>query len=130
MFRSISLAVLCSLGLLWLSGSAVAQQAWGHPAVAHPVAVHPAVAHQAWGQQAFNQQWATAHAQNWQRFYHYPFVFYPHNFHSPEFFRSGPSLYHRYPAEMRVPAYNKSWINFFPQPRRFHSGHHFRLDIF
>jgi hypothetical protein len=115
MFRSISLAVLCSLGLLWFSGSASAQQAFSH---------------QASGHQAFQQQWATSHTQNWQRFYYYPFVLYPHNFHSPDFYQSRPNLYHRYPAEMRVPAYNRSWINFFPQQRRFHSGNHFRLDIF
>jgi hypothetical protein len=82
-------------------------------------------------QQAVGQQWATSHhAHNWQRFYHYPFVFYPHNFHTPAFFQSRPSLYHRYPAEMRVPAFNRQWVNFFPQQRRFHTGHHFRLDIF
>ena len=105
MFRCISFAVLCSLCLFLFSGSVSAQQAYG-------------------------QQWATSHAQDWQRFYHYPYVYYPHNFNSPEQQQSGPNLYHRYPAEMRVPAYDKTWINFYPSKRRYHRGNHFRLDIF
>jgi len=105
MFRSISLAVICSICLLFLTNTATAQQAFG-------------------------QHWATANAHQWQRFYHYPYVYYPHNFHPPAFYQSRPDLYHRYPAEMRVPAFNRQWINFFPQQRRFHTGNHFRLDIF
>ena len=106
MLRSISFAVLCSLGLFLLSDTASAQQAYG-------------------------QQWATSsHSQDWQRFYYYPYVYYPHNFYTPEYYQSGPNMYNRYPAEMQVPAYNKSWINFYPQERRYYSGHHFRLDIF
>jgi hypothetical protein len=105
MFRSISFAVLCSICLLFLSDSASAQQAYG-------------------------QQWATSNAQNWQRFYYYPYVYYPHNYYTPDYYQSGPDLYHRYPAEMRVPAYDKNWINFYPTQRPYHSGNHFRLDIF
>ncbi|MCP4829039.1 MAG: calmodulin-binding protein, partial [Proteobacteria bacterium] len=40
------------------------------------------------------------------------------------------SLYHRYPPEMRIPVYNKKWHNYYPSHRRFHSGHHFILDVF
>jgi len=105
MFRSIVFAVLCSLCLLLFADSASAQQAYG-------------------------QQWATSNSQNWQRFYYYPYVYYPHNYYAPEYYQSGPDLYHRYPAEMQVPAYDKNWINFYPTQRRYHSGHHFRLDIF
>ncbi|MDR0521609.1 MAG: hypothetical protein LBH00_07125 [Planctomycetaceae bacterium] len=82
-------------------------------------------------QQNFGQQWgATAGNQDWQRFYHYPYITYPHNYYSPEYFRSAPDLYHRYPPELQIPAYNKDWINFFPMPQRYHYGNHFRLDIF
>ena len=105
MFRSILFAALCSLCLFLLSESASAQQAYG-------------------------QQWATSHAQNWQRFNYYPYVYYPHNFYTPEYYQSGPNIYHRYPAEMRVPAYDKTWINFYPTTRRYYTGNHFRLDIF
>ena len=105
MFRTISFAVLCSLCLLLLSDSASAQQAYG-------------------------QQWATPNSQDWQRFYHYPYVYYPHNYYTPEYYQSGPNMYHRYPAEMQVPAYDKNWINFYPTQRRYHTGNHFRLDIF
>ncbi len=82
-------------------------------------------------QQGYGQQWArTGNAQDFQRYYHYPYVYYPHNYYSPEYLQSGPNPYNRYPAEMQVPAYNKSWMNFYPSSRRYHSGHHFRLDIF
>jgi hypothetical protein len=39
-------------------------------------------------------------------------------------------MYHRYPAEMRIPVYNKKWFNYYPEHRRFHYGHHFILDVF
>ena len=65
---------------------------------------------------------------NWQRFYYYPYVYYPHNFQTqPE---SYDSLYHRYPQERQIPVYNKSWHNFYPNPRPYHMGHHFILDVF
>ena len=105
MFRSISLVAFCLLCIFLLSHSVSAQQGYG-------------------------QQWATASAQNWQRFYYYPYVYYPHNYYTPEYYQSGPDIYHRYPAEMQVPAYDKTWINFYPSQRRYHNGNHFRLDIF
>ena len=57
-------------------------------------------------------------------------VTYPQNYWGQEYYRSYESLYHRYPQEMRVPAYNTQWHNFYPQQRRYHWGHHFRLDVF
>jgi len=72
----------------------------------------------------------TTNFQEWNQFYHYPFVYYPQNFWSPQYFRSGPSLFNRYPPEMRVPAFNRNWQNFYPAPRRFHQGFHYNLDIF
>ncbi|MDR0391630.1 MAG: hypothetical protein LBH59_06965 [Planctomycetaceae bacterium] len=86
---------------------------------------------EAQAQQGFGRQWAgTYHSQDWQRFMYYPYIYYPHSYYSPEYFRSSEDMYNRYPAEMRVPAYNKDWINFYPEPRKYHHGHHFRLGVF
>ena len=82
-------------------------------------------------QQAFGRQWGRNYApQDWNRFYHYPYVYYPHNYYPPEYFRSGPSMYYRYPPEMQIPAYNPGWANFYPSPQRYHSGKHFILDVY
>lgn len=63
---------------------------------------------------------------NWQRFYYYPYVYYPHNFQPvPESYNH---MYYRYPAEKQIPVYNKDWHNFYPNPRPYHWGHHFILD--
>lgn len=108
MFRQTLFAILCACALYWAftPTEAVAQQGYG-------------------------KQWArTYNAQDWQRFYHYPYVYYPHNYYSPDYYKSGQDMYNRYPAEMQVPLYNKDWMNYYPSPRRFHSGQHFRLDIF
>ena len=67
---------------------------------------------------------------DWQRFYHYPYVYYPQNFWGNEYYRSSEDLYFRYPPEMQIPVYNKKWHNEYPENRRFHSGHHFMLDVF
>lgn len=65
---------------------------------------------------------------NWQRFYYYPYVYYPHNFQAyPESYNH---LYYRYPVERRIPVYNANWHNFYPSERPYHSGHHFILDVF
>ena len=69
-------------------------------------------------------------AQDWDRFYHYPYVYYPQNFWGNEYFRSADSLYHRYPPEMRIPVYNRHWHNYYPNRRAYHWGHHFALDVF
>jgi hypothetical protein len=82
-------------------------------------------------QQAFGRQWLHSYStQDWERFYHYPYIFYPQNFWGQEYYRSAESLYYRYPPEMRVPVYNRQWQNYYPQRRRYHYGHHFNLDVF
>ena len=64
---------------------------------------------------------------DWQRFYYYPYVYYPQNF--------GPlqeydNLYYRYPAERQIPVYNSDWYNFYPSEKPYYRGHHFYLDVF
>ena len=82
-------------------------------------------------QQAYGRQWARSYStQDWNRFYHYPYVYYPQNFWGAEYYRSSEDLYHRYPPEMRVPVYNQQWHNFYPEGQLYHSGHHFLLDTF
>lgn len=65
---------------------------------------------------------------DWSRFYHYPYVYYPHNYRRPQ--GSYDHLYYRYPPNMRIPVYNKAWHNFYPTERPYHRGHHFILDVF
>ncbi len=80
---------------------------------------------------AFGRVWGgTYQPHDWDRFYHYPYVFYPQNFWGSEYYRSSESLYYRYPPEMRIPVYNKKWFNMYPSEHRYHSGHHFILDVF
>lgn len=82
-------------------------------------------------QEAYGRNWGGTYSnRDWERFYHYPYVYYPQNFWGNEYYRSADSLYHRYPPEMRVPVYNKQWHNFYPAGRKYHSGHHFVLDVF
>jgi hypothetical protein len=82
-------------------------------------------------QQAYGRAWGGSYTtQDWNRFYHYPYVYYPQNFWGNEYYRSADSLYYRYPPEMRIPVYNRHWHNYYPNRRRFHSGHHFILDVF
>ena len=80
-------------------------------------------------QQAYGQVWGGAYGnQDWERFYHYPYVFYPQNFWGHEYYRSSQDMYHRYPPEMRIPVYNRKWHNYYPNKRTWHTGHHFILD--
>ena len=82
-------------------------------------------------QRAFGQAWGgTTSTVDWNRFYHYPYVYYPQNFWGQEYYKSADSLYYRYPPEMRIPVYNKRWHNYYPSNRRYHWGHHFQLDVF
>ncbi|NUQ62268.1 MAG: calmodulin-binding protein [Pirellulales bacterium] len=82
-------------------------------------------------QQAFDRQWGRTYStQDWNRFYHYPYVYYPQNFWSADYYRSSEDLYYRYPPEMRIPVYNKNWQNYYPASRKYHQGHHFILDVF
>lgn len=81
--------------------------------------------------QAYGRQWGRTYGtQDWNRFYHYPYVWYPQNFWSRDYFKSSEDLYYRYPPEMRVPVYNRAWHNEYPEPRKYHRGHHFILDTF
>jgi hypothetical protein len=65
---------------------------------------------------------------DWQRFYYYPYVYYPHNFQQyPE---SYDHLYYRYPVQKQIPVYNADWHNFYLMPRPYHSGYHYALDVF
>lgn len=65
---------------------------------------------------------------DWQRFYYYPYIYYPHNFQrTPQSF---DSLYHRYPQSRQIPVYNKGWYNFYPTAKPYYKGHHFILDVF
>ncbi|MCR9118665.1 MAG: calmodulin-binding protein [bacterium] len=81
--------------------------------------------------QAYGRVWGGAqNTRDWERFYHYPYVYYPQNFWGNEYYRSAESLYYRYPSEMRVPVYNDRWQNYYPEGRRYHSGHQFLLDVF
>lgn len=81
-------------------------------------------------QQAYGTSWGAQSANNWDRFYHYPYVYYPQNYRSKDYYRSADSLYYRYPQEMRVPVYNRKWHNFYPTARPYHRGHQFVLDVF
>ena len=86
---------------------------------------------QAHAQQAYGRAWGHTYSTlDWDRFYHYPYVYYPQNFWGNEYYRSADSLYYRYPPEMRIPVYNRHWHNYYPTRRRYHSGHHFILDVF
>lgn len=82
-------------------------------------------------QQAYGRNWGKSYStRDWNRFYHYPYVWYPQNFWSSEYYQSSEDLYYRYPPEMRTPVYNKQWHNMLPEGQLWHSGHHFILDQF
>lgn len=82
-------------------------------------------------QHAFGRTWGgQSTTSNMDRFYHYPYVYYPQNYYANEYYRSAESLYYRYPAEMRIPVYNRQWHNYYPSGRRYHWGHQFLTDIF
>ena len=82
-------------------------------------------------ERAYGQSWGAQYGtRDYERFYHYPYVYYPQNYWGNEYYRSAESLYYRYPAEMRIPVYNKSWHNYYPSRRRYHWGHHFLTDVF
>jgi len=86
---------------------------------------------EAQAQQAYGRQWGRTYStQDWDRFYHYPYVYYPQNYWSADYYRSSEDLYYRYPPEMQIPVYNKGWQNYYPQKHKYYSGHHFQLDIF
>ena len=83
------------------------------------------------GQQSYGYQWAHSYnSHDWNRLYHYPYVWYPQNYYADGYMKSANDLYYRYPQEMRVPVYNRSWQNYYPKSRRYYQGHHFHLDVF
>ena len=80
---------------------------------------------------AYGRVWGGAYSnRDWERFYHYPYVYYPQNFWGNEYYRSSEDMYYRYPQEMQIPVYNKKWHNEYPENRRYHMGHQFILDVF
>jgi hypothetical protein len=106
-------------------------------------------------QQAYGRQWGHSYStQDWNRMYHYPYVYYPQNFWGKDYYRSSEDLYYRYPQEMRIPVYHKQWMNYYPTHRqdpsikehqffpmfskkaerhtgeRYSQGHHFEADVF
>jgi hypothetical protein len=106
-------------------------------------------------QQAFGRQWGNSYSsQDWNRMYHYPYVYYPQNFWGSDYYRSSQDMYKRYPPEMQVPVYHKQWFNDFPTHRKdpieeehhffpmfwknserhtgnkYYSGSHFEADVF
>lgn len=110
MIRRTMLALLCAIGL---------------------AAAFSGSAREANAQQAYGRTWGrTYRTQDWTRFYHYPYVYYPQNFWGSEYYRSSDDLYYRYPPEMRIPVYNRQWHNEYPQVRLYHRGHHFIMDAF
>ena len=81
--------------------------------------------------QAYGQAWGGAASnRDYQRFNHYPYVYYPQNFYGNEYFKSSDSLYYRYPAEMQIPVYNRKWYNYYPTNQRYHWGHQFLTEVF
>ncbi|MCG6156893.1 hypothetical protein [Rubinisphaera margarita] len=64
---------------------------------------------------------------DWNRFYYYPYMYYPQNFQQ---YGSYDHMYYRYAPEMQIPVYNKDWHNFYPTERPYHKGYHFHLDVF
>lgn len=81
-------------------------------------------------ERAYGASWGGQSMRNMERYYHYPYVYYPQNYWGNEYFRSADSMYHRYPMEMRTPVYNRHWHNYYPTPRRYHWGHQFLTDVF
>ena len=58
----------------------------------------------------------TGEMQDWARFRHYPYGYYPHNFNQG--------------SSMQLQRFNPAWQNYYPVPRRYHEGKHFLLDVF
>ena len=52
------------------------------------------------------------------------------NFYPEEYFRSADNMYYRYPAEMRIPLYDKRNYNYYAEPKTYHQGFHYMTDIF
>lgn len=83
-----------------------------------------------------------AQAEDWGRFYHYPYSYYPVNFRQPfrsRDFDTSRTGYPAYPAYMGFPPYYRKDL-FYPymtplrmpgnKPHMHHQGNHYVLDIF
>ncbi|MGL6194764.1 MAG: calmodulin-binding protein [Thermoguttaceae bacterium] len=81
-------------------------------------------------QQPLGVPWGGTQVEDWNRYYHYPYQYYPQNFQSQQYYKGSSIPTQRYPAEMQVPPYyDKNWQNYYPVPRKYHFGHHFKLDV-
>jgi hypothetical protein len=120
MIRRLFIAAMCVCAFAAFSQTETVQAQQPMPQAMQQPAYQPAYG-ATWGQQG---------ARNMDRFYHYPYVTYPQNYWGNDYYRSADSLYHRYPAEMRIPVYNRQWQNYYPTPRRYHWGHQFITDVF
>ncbi len=79
------------------------------------------------GVETADAQQGRAQVSDWNRFYYYPYVYYPHTYQRPQTYNH---LYHKYAPAQRIPVYNKHWYNFYPTEKPYHTGHHFTLDVF
>jgi len=80
---------------------------------------------------AYNEHWGKNYnSQDWNRFYHYPYIYYPQNYYPAEYYRSADNMYYRYPPEMRIPIYDKKNYNYYPESHTYHGGFHYTVDIF
>jgi len=73
-------------------------------------------------------------AQQLQRWYHYPYHYFPHNYWpttSPQWPEPEGMPYRRPPAYMAYPAFREpNWRYEFWSPQRYYRGSHFWLDQF
>lgn len=114
MLRRTLLAMLCAAGFVASLPADVAAQ--------EPVP---------YNMHAYGRRWGGTYGfRDYDRFKHYPYVYYPQNFYGNEYYRSADDLYYRYVPEMRTPVYNRQWFNYYPESRKYHRGHHFVLDQF
>ncbi|MFO1020616.1 MAG: hypothetical protein U0903_07965 [Planctomycetales bacterium] len=80
-----------------------------------------------WFGTSANAQGGKGQPNDWNRFYYYPYVYYPENFQP---LQSYDNMYYRYPQNRQIPVYNQAWHNEYPSPRPYHKGHAFILDVF
>ena len=68
------------------------------------------------------------------RFYHYPYYFFPHNYWpgmSPDWPEAPGAPYRPYPAYMAYPPYREPhWRYEWWEPQHYYRGSHFWLDVF
>ena len=130
MMRPVSIALLL-VGAFLVCGSddASAQRFLRRGAA---VSEAPAAPTGAYNQSAYNNgAWGKSYStQDWNRFYHYPYIYYPQNFYPAEYYRSADNMYYRYPVEMQIPVYNRKNFNYYAEPKPYHHGFHYIIDVF